>query len=48
MLTGSVNIVFKWDANAKKANDWNIAVFKLEYKVFIVGIRITAITTNSA
>lgn len=46
--TGSVNMVLRCDANARNARDWKMAMFKLEYIVFIVGIRITAITTNSA
>jgi len=48
LITGSVNMVLRCDAKARNARDWKMAIFKLEYNVFIVGIRITAITTNSA
>jgi len=41
-------MVLRCDAKARNARDWKMAIFKLEYNVFIVGIRITAITTNSA
>lgn len=48
LLTGSVNIVFRWEVKARKAQVWNIIVLTILYTGCGLGYRITVITTNSA
>lgn len=46
--TGSVNIVRRWDAIARKAKVWNITILTNWNIGYGHGRRVTKVTTNSA
>lgn len=48
LFTGSDNVVRKWDANARKANNWKMIIFAMLKNEFTLGRSSTRITTNSA
>ncbi len=48
ILTGSVNIVRRCEANASTARELKAAPFSSEYQKFLLGSSITKFTTNSA